>query len=345
MNIQKPQFYFLLTILLGTAIVAFFILRPFLYAILLAMVFVVISQPIHKKILKLVHNNEGLASLFTMLFIAIVTFIPLIFIGTMVFQETKQLYLSLSGDGGRTELIHIIENFMVNLRKTIPMLPEQSVDLNQYAKQLVGWIADNIGALFSNIASALASSFIFLISLYYLLKDGKKFKQIVIEVSPLTDNDDRFILKKLEDSISSIVKGSLTVALAQGSLVGLGFAIFGIPNPILWGSVAAIAVLIPSIGTALVMVPAIIFLFITSHFISAIGLLIWGILIVGLVDNFLNPKLVGRGMQLHPLIVLLSVLGGLLLFGPIGFLLGPLTVGLLISLVEIYFSLIKQSSK
>ena len=116
----------------------------------------------------------------------------------------------------------------------------------------------------------------------------------------------------------------------------VGFWIFGVPNAILWGSFAAIAALIPGIGTALVLTPAILFLFARGEIFSAIGLLAWGVGVVGLIDNFLGPRLMGRGIELHPLIILLSVLGGIGFFGPIGFLLGPLIVSLFFALLDIY---------
>jgi len=116
-----------------------------------------------------------------------------------------------------------------------------------------------------------------------------------------------------------------------------------VPSAILWGVIAAITALIPGFGTSLVIIPAILYLFLTGHIVQAVGLVIWGALAVGLIDNFLGPKLVGRGMHLHPLLVILSVLGGAALFGPIGFLLGPLCLGLFLTLFDIYFYLSKKS--
>jgi len=182
-------------------------------------------------------------------------------------------------------------------------------------------------------------AFIFLVALYYLLKDGQKLKVAIIALSPLSDTDDETISQKLRGAINAVMKGSLLIAFIQGVLTSAGFAIFGVPNAILWGSVAVIAALIPGIGTALVLIPAILFLFITGEMFSGVGLIVWGVVAVGLVDNFLGPKLVGHGMQLHPLIILLSVFGGIGFFGPIGFLLGPLAISLLFVLIDIYFSL------
>mgnify|MGYP001572074651 FL=1 len=184
--------------------------------------------------------------------------------------------------------------------------------------------------------------FIFLVALYYLFKDGDKLKTAVVSLSPLQDIHDETIFNKLEVTINSVIRGSLAIALIQGILTAIGFAIFGVPNATLWGSVAAIAALVPGIGTALVLLPAILYLYLSGETLSAVGLLLWGMTAVGLVDNFLGPKLVERGMQLHPFLILLSILGGISFFGPLGFLLGPLILGLLFALLEVYSAISKE---
>src|SRR6185295_6432156 len=122
-------------------------------------------------------------------------------------------------------------------------------------------------------------------------------------VSPLADNYDEKIFKKLKQAIRSVVVGSLVVGVIQGTLTGLGFFIFGVPNPALWGSIAVVAALIPGIGTSLVLIPGILYLFFVSTHLHALGLLIWGILAVGLIDNLLGPMLVNRGVHIHPFLI------------------------------------------
>ena len=160
----------------------------------------------------------------------------------------------------------------------------------------------------------------------------------------MRDIHDETIFNKLALAINSVVRGNLAVAIIQGILTAVGFTIFGVPNAVLWGSVAAITALIPGIGTALVIFPAIIFLFISGEALSAFGLLLWGVMAVGLIDNFLGPKLASRGMRLHPFLILLSIFGGIGFFGPIGFLLGPIILSLLFALLEIY-SLISKAKE
>jgi len=161
-------------------------------------------------------------------------------------------------------------------------------------------------------------------------------------LSPLQDVHDEEIFNKLTLATNSVIKGNLIIVLIQGAMAALGFFLFGVPSPVLWGAVAAVAAVIPGFGTALVVAPAIIYLLFNGETSSAIGLFIWGLTAVGLVDNILGPKLVERGMKIHPFLILLSILGGLALFGPLGFLFGPLVLSLFFALSEIYSAMHKE---
>lgn len=342
---QKPQFYFLLVLIIGTLVLSFYVLRPFISVFILAVVFTVIFQPLYRRMLKYCFNHEGLAALLTTVMVAVIILTPLTFLGVKIFQELHQLYISLVEDGGKDNFINIFNDLTENFRHYFLLPPEFSVNLGQYLKEGLNWLLKNLAVLFSNFASILATSFVFLISFYYLLKDGQRIKQAVINYSPLADLDDEMILNKLELAITSVVKGNFTIALIQGFLTTIGFMIFGVPNAVLWGTIAAIASLIPSVGTSLVFIPAIILMFINGQIFSAVGLLFWGALAVGLVDNLLGPRLIGRGMKLHPLFILFSIFGGLALFGPIGFIFGPIILSLLFALLHIYFYIMNHSHK
>lgn len=342
MNHQKSELYFLLILLGGIFIIAFFIFKPFLYSLVLALVFATVFQPVYQKIVGVTRGRQGLSALVTILILVAFIFTPLIFLGIQIFQEAQQLYSSLIDGAGKNNILTIFNGFRYGFQNYFPAIQEFSIDFDQYLKQGLGWLIQNIGLVLASFAKMMVGAFIFLITLYYLLKDGQKIKTAAIALSPLSDSDDEAILKKLGVAINSVIRGSLLIAFIQGILTTAGFLIFGIPGAALWGSVAAIAALVPGIGTALVFAPAIIFLFLISDFFSAIGLILWGVGAVGLVDNFLGPKLVSRGTQLHPLIILLSVIGGVGFFGPIGFILGPLTMSLLFALLDIYSSLMTK---
>lgn len=341
MNHHKSELYFLFTLLIGISVLTFFIFKPFLFALILAVVFATVFDPLHTRILTFTKGRRGVSALFTTGIVLTVIVIPLMFLGMQIFQEATKVYSSLAFDGGALNLSHNISTYLQNTARFYSIPVDTSFDFNQYLKQGLSWLLQHLGPLFANIMQIILGVFIFLIALYYLFKDGHKFKSKIISLSPLQDIHDQIIFNKISLSINSVIKGSLVVALVQGTLTAIGFTIFGVPNAILWGTVAVITALIPGVGTMLVILPAILYLYFSGAVLAALGLLMWGSVAVGLIDNFLGPKLVERGIQIHPFLILLSILGGIGFFGPLGFLLGPLILSLLFTLIEIY-SLIKK---
>jgi predicted PurR-regulated permease PerM len=331
MDTKREQFYFLSTLIFLSAVLAFFIFKPFLIALSLAAVFAVVLQPVYRAMLRLA-TYPGLAALATIIVAAICLALPLSFIGTRIVGEAHALYTSLSDGSGQTYLATVFESVdSYGFSST-----KLSSGVDTYIKNGLNWLVAHLGAAVGGVSRFVVSFILFLIALYYLLRDGVRLRTRLIELSPLRDADDRLIFGRLEQAVNSVVRGSLVIALVQGVLTSAGFAIFGVPNSILWGVVAAFAALIPGIGTSLVILPGVLYLMAVGLGPAALGLLVWGVIAVGLIDNLLGPKLVGKGMSLHPLIVLLSVFGGLALFGAAGVFLGPLTVSLLFALLSLY---------
>lgn len=340
-HVEKIRPYFLLLSLTGVVMLTIGVFWPFLKPLALAAVFAVVLQGIYTRISKMLGGWPSTSALLTVLISIFALLLPLSLVGVLVSNEAHTLYLSLEGaGGGRTVLADMVLRADEMFGSVVPGLGEfaqnTSTNVDMYAKEALRWVTGNAGGIFSSFSKLLLSFFIFFIALYYLLRDGKRVRQILIELSPLSDREDMRVFDRLGLAVNSVIKGNLTIALVQGILTTIGFLLFGVPSALLWGTVAAVAALIPGIGTALVLIPAVVFLFFIGSTSSAIGLLVWGVLAVGLIDNFLGPKLVGKGMNLHPLLVLLSVLGGLSYFGPAGVFLGPLAVSLLFALLSIY---------
>jgi len=340
----KLQLQFLLIVLAGLLILSFLVISPFLTPLVLAAVCAVVLQPLYRALLRSFANRKALAAGATVLFSFVCILIPLTFLGTQIFHESTQLYSSLAqGDSTQNLIVTAIRSIGKTSEHILPgtgdFFTHLSDNLDVYVKQGLVWLSDHLGAALSGISVLLLNLFIFFIALYYLLRDGVKVKRSLIALSPLDDKDDKIVFDRLELAVTSVIKGTLMVAGIQGVLTAIGFTIFGIPNSILWGTATALAAFIPAIGTSLVLIPGIIYLFVIGHTGSAIGLLVWAMLAVGLIDNMLVPKVVGRGMRMHPLLVLLSVLGGITFFGPIGIFLGPLCISLLAALTKVYLYL------
>jgi len=341
MNKNNHSHYFLLIALAASLAIVYFIAKPFLGPLILAAVLAFLFQPIYQRVLNYLKKRESLAAFSTTLIAVILVLLPVALLGTQIFKESTQLYQSLTSEENGLETSIWVA--LDQIRGIFPIINNIELDFSRYVKQGLEVLVQNFGVVFSSFAKILLHAFVFLTAFYFFLKDGSKLKNYFVALSPLRDADDELVVSRLKTAVSAAIKGNLTIGLIQGFLTGIGFAIFGVPNAALWGGVAAVAAFLPGIGTALVILPAIIFLFLTGNTFGGFGLLAWGLIAVGLVDNFLGPKLVGRGMQLHPLAVFIAVLGGLAFFGPLGFLFLPLAISVCLALIDIYFSLKDKS--
>lgn len=335
MELKRFETQFFVGLLLLVSAIFIFIILPHLDAIVLAVTLAILFNPFYRSMRKAMPRWEGIAAFLTVVLAVAAILAPLTFFGFRIFGEAQGLYMRFAdGDGGAA-----VASFSRQVEQLAPWL---KIDMNSYTRQILEVLVQNLGAIFSKLASVIGMFFLALIALYYLLKDGAKLKHAIARASPLSPSHTEEILAKLGAMANSVIKGSLAVAVIQGILVGFGFLAFGIPNPVFWGTVAIIASLIPFFGTAIVIVPGVIYLFAEGSVVAAFGLAVWGFFAVGLIDNFLRPQLIERDVKVHPFLVLLSVLGGIALFGPTGFLLGPLILSLLLALFGIYPALILE---
>lgn len=333
MTNKNVQVYFFAVLLIAILALNLAMFWPFVGAIVVALTLVSIFGPVYRAIKRGLGGRESLSSLITVILVLAIIVAPLIFFGTLVVREASVVYTVFKGGASETYLNNLNSGLNSVLKKAYPAAV---FDVRLAFEKVLDFFVRNVAGIFSSVSGAVFSLFLALMALYYLLKDGDKLKKVVMNLSPLADSYDEDIFNKLAQTVSSVIKGSLLVAVLQGLLTGLGFLVFGIPNPAVWGAVAVLAALIPMIGTALVLVPAVIYLFVAGSAGASLGLLLWGAVIVGSVDNLLRPKLFERGINIHPFFILLSVLGGLEFFGAVGFLLGPLLLSLLFSLLDIY---------
>lgn len=331
---------FFLILLLAILTLSFFIFQPYISPIVLAATFAVVFYPVYGRILTWLRGYNNIAAFTTVVLIVLIIGVPLTFFGTQVFQEAVNVYSQVRNPS--TSFSASIRSLIES--KLITYSPQLSVDIDYYVERGLGWLLRHTGQFVTSVAAFGLYSFVAVLALFYFLRDGEMIIRKLKVLSPLQDRYDTSVIARLQGAINSVVRGALLIAVIQGILTGVGLTIFGVPNAVLWGSIAIIAALIPYMGTAAVLVPAIAYLFITDHTLASIGLLIWGVIAVGLIDNFLGPRLVNRGIRLHPVIILLAVLGGLAFFGPLGYLLGPLTISLLFALLDIYPLLLRAKA-
>lgn len=322
--------YFFFGLLSATIIFVFFIFRPFWIILILGASFSIVLLPVYKWFKKY-HSPNWLASLLTLFFFIIVLCIPLFAIGSIVFNQSQNLYHSAIANGNATPFITSVGN------KINQFLPNDiTFNINDKISAFISYLTNNIATIFSTTITTIFSFVLLLLAIFYFLKDGESWKETMLRLSPLSEGADEKIVNKLYHTINGVLKGYILIAFIQGTLMGAGLAIFHVPDPAIWAVIAGIAAIIPPLGTAVVSVPAVIFLFVTGHIGAAIGLLIWAILIVGTGDNVLKPYIVGRKIDVPSFLILFSVLGGIAFLGPVGILIGPLAVSMLYTLTEIY---------
>jgi predicted PurR-regulated permease PerM len=313
-------------------------LRPFIVTLGLAAVFAVVFNPLKRRLV--MRMPAGPAAFCTLIIGVVCVLVPASLLSVQIFNEAQSLYGTLSQPGSISQVQEALTSFGTALEPTIPgsqaYFSAVSDNLTDYARRGLSWGLGHAGTLFTGTLTFLIHLFVFMMTLYYLLKEGPKLMDAVGRFSPLTKDETSTLVARLSTTINSVVRGSLVIALLQGLLTAIGFTIFGISNSILWGSLAVVAALIPTVGTGLIFIPAVLFLLYMGHAGSAIGLAVYGFLGVGIVDNLLRPYLLGGKASIHPLLILLSVLGGIALFGPGGLFLGPLVISLLLGLLSIY---------
>src|ERR1035437_4756660 len=237
MNNQKTELYFLFFLLAISCGLTYFIFQPFLYALLLAVIFTTVFSGVHKKILDVTRQNKGLSALLSTVLVGIIVITPLYFLIKNIFGEATGVYSSVANNGGLTNLLAFITERMHGLGKFIPTLTNFSFNANQYLKNGLDWLIQNLGFIFSHTVSIAGGAIIFIIALYYLFKDGKQLRESIVRLSPLENIYNQKIFTKLSLAIKSVVMGSLLIAVIQGIFASIGFAMFGVPNVALWGSV------------------------------------------------------------------------------------------------------------
>lgn len=340
-NVRYIFFYLLLG---AVATLTLFIFLPYFITLFMATAFAVVCQPLYQALRRITNNHDSIAAMCTVLLTGILVLAPLTLLVMQVLNESTALYEKFN------EQQTFSGGFLTTVESTIEKyvhiyIPTFDLDLETLGKQSLGWISTRIGPIFTNTLQVFLHFVLGIIAFYYLVRDGEFFVERLVHLSPLQNKHDRTIFHRLVIAINSIVKGSLLIALIQGTVSGIGFAIFGVPSAILWGSAAAIGALIPGVGTAIVVAPAVMYLFFMGSTTSAIGLAIWGVIAVGMIDNFLGPVLLGRGVRIHPLLVLFSVIGGIEFFGPLGLVLGPIVLSLLFALLDIYQMMAAKSMR
>jgi len=311
-----------------------------LMAVVVAAISAGLTYPLYTRLLKFFRGRKPAAAAATLIVVLLLFVAPLALFSEVVATEAVQISRSVRPEV--TELLHKFEEPGTPL-DWIPFWDRLEPYREQITKKM-GEIAGAVSTFLVNSLSAAAQGtlhflfdlFIMLYSMFFFLMHGREILDQVMRLFPLEEADKELLLDKFVSVSRATLKGTLVIGIVQGGLAGLALAAVGIKGAVFWGTVMAVLSIIPGIGTALVWVPAVIYLFSVGHTLPAIGLLVWCAIVVGTVDNFLRPLLVGKDTEMPDLVVLLSTFGGLALFGAVGIVIGPVIAALFLAMWQIY---------
>jgi len=340
MNKGTVNKWTLLVVVLLISALFFAMIRQFLMAIFLAGIFSALSFPMYRKFEIWFGGRRIPASAVTIIVIVCVILVPLASLLGIVANQAVKI-----GTVAKPWIEHQISE-PGTLSQSLQSLPFYET-IEPYRNQIISKAGEMAGSMSGFIIDKLTSAtmgtfnivinvFIMLYCMFFFLIEGDLILKKMLYYLPLEDHDERRILDKFTSITRATIKGTLVIGVLQGGLAGLAFAVLGIPSAVFWGTVMAVLSVIPSVGSALVWFPAVIYLAATGHIAKGIGLFVFCAFVVGSLDNLLRPKLVGKDTQMHELMILFGTLGGIFMFGTVGIIIGPIIAGLFVTVWEIY---------
>lgn len=331
------------------------ILKPFIGTILGAIVISYVSYPLYKWLLSRL-NSKTISALITTVVIVLVLSLPTVFAINALSKEifagylTAKQYLSLGSSA-----INCQANVVCNLFELAGLKdPNSSSFLSDSLGKATAAIFNKLTAYVISLPKLLANIFVAIFLTYYLLKDGHKLVSYMKSLLPIKQANQDLLIKRFNDVTYAVVYGNLIVAIIQGVLTSIGFLIFGVGSPLIWGIVTMFTSLIPFLGAVVVWLPAAILLIISGYtsgdgatLLKGLALLLYGTFIISSMDNILKPKIISGRANLHPALVLLGVISGLSALGITGIILGPVIIALAATIIDVAYrqkALVKENS-
>jgi predicted PurR-regulated permease PerM len=340
MNDEKVNNVVVVLLVVFISAIFLSMIRSFLMAIFLAGIFSAISRPIYLRLESVLRGRRSLASVLTLVLIIIVVVVPLaVLTGVVTGQAIKVSQSAAPWVKSQFAQPGAFTQFLESIPYYDKIAPHSETIL-QKAGELVGGISQ---FLVNNLSSAAVGAvnflfilFVWLYTMYFFLMDGEKLLEKILYYLPLQDHDEQQMLDRFTSVTRATLKGTAVIGILQGGLAGLAFWVVGIPSATFWAVIMVVLSIIPSVGTAVVWLPAVIILGLGGAIGKAAGLFIFCALVVGSLDNVLRPILVGKDTQMHELMIFFGTLGGIFMFGMVGVIIGPIIAALFVTIWEIY---------
>jgi predicted PurR-regulated permease PerM len=323
----------LFLITLAVLLLCALLLQPFFSAIVGAIVLAVVTQRPYDWLAAKI-KNRSLCAAIALVVIVLALIIPTFFLAQKLGQQALST-INAFRNGAHQEKI---TSFIANRPALASRIEEftASIDINNAARSAASYIGGNLASLFGNSVRIITQLVVMLFLLFFLLRDRALALASLRSLLPLYEHETTELLDRVGDTILATALGRLTIAAVQGILAGLAFSVLGVPGVLLWAFTLAACAMIPAFGSFLVWGPVAIYLGLTGHWGKAALLAVWGAGIVSTIDNILYPVLIGSHLRAHTATILLSILGGIAVFGPIGIVLGPVLFTLASTLLDIW---------
>jgi len=339
------RFFFLL--LLTSLVLVALVARPVVTGLFLAAVLAGVIWPVHRRLSRRLRNHRSPSAGLFVLGVVLLLVGPVVAFSAFAIKEGSEgarfLSNTLRSEGAQGLLDRLPPAARKVADRAIKLLPGKDVeDIGESVQRQVGAQGGKavvaLGAAISATGSFVFQAVMMLIALYFLLIEGDKLVQWLDGLSPLKPGQTQQLLAEFKKVSFAVIVSSVVTAGVQAAAALIGYFIARIPHPIFFAGVTFFAAFIPAIGAGTVCLVAALILFLTGHSYSALFLALWGLIVVGLVDNLVKPFLIKGGMEMHGAVVFFALIGGLAAFGTVGLLLGPLVVALFLTLLRMYQS-------
>ncbi len=301
------------------------IIQPYISYIITGIIFIIIFYPLQKKLKKILKTDIGAAIIIVLLTILLII-IPSYYLGYLILNQSQNIYLGI-------DALKALSNTINSMLGSNIAIDNIAVYLIEFTRKIIG--VDN-SKIINSITDVLTGMFISIVILFYGLLKGESIYEWLKKYLPLKRKHRHEMLEEIDKSIKGFIYGQILAALAQGVMVSLGFYMFGLSNALFWGFIAFIFSLLPIIGAPFVWIPGVVVLVVNGSILKGILLALWGLIVVSNIDNVVRIYIMRSKANIHELIVLLGLIGGIKMFGFIGILLGPLILKLLLLLIRFY---------
>jgi predicted PurR-regulated permease PerM len=338
--------YFFVAFLLATTLLFFGMVRLFFVPVLLAAVFCTLFYPLFERMVRLLGGRRGFAALFSCLLLLLVLILPLYALGHLVAGEAVESY-GMAARQIRTLLVQGDAGLLGQIRHSglFHDLKLDTVDWTNAGREVTSTVGAFVAALINATSrgtlQAIALLFMTLFTMYYFFRDGEDLIARLKYLVPMEEKYEEAIISRFSAVARATIRGTLLIALLQGCLAFTVLWLFGIASPVLWAVVAGVFAIIPLFGAWIVLYPAAVVQLLTGHPWHGLGLALCAVSIVASID-VMRPRLVGQRSGMHDLMVFFSTLGGLSMFGAMGFIAGPVIASLFLAVIDIYSSEFKN---